>query len=499
VTTARVRVDGVEKSFGPTRALAGVTLTAEPGEVHALLGENGAGKSTLMQILAGALRADRGRMVLDGAEYSPSDPIEARSHGVAIVHQEPALCAHLSVGENILLGVEPTRFGLIDAGSAAERVARALDAIGGAQGGAPPARLLASSLSPAQQQLVAIARALGQKNCRLLILDEPTSRLSATEIERLFVVLARLRQDGMTILFVSHQLEEVQRIADRFTLLRDGATVVSGSVANVTTAELVRAMAGPRASVSAAKRTQRPAGEVVLALDSIAGRRLPVAASLELRRGEVLGIAGLVGSGRSELLRAVYGLERVKSGTIRVAAFVGPASPARRLAQGVGFASEDRKQEGLALALSIARNVTLSRLAPLGSFGLVTPARERAAAQRWIDRLRVRSVGPDQPTAELSGGNQQKVAIARLLHQDAEVLLLDEPTRGVDIASRAEIHALISELAERGKAVLVVSSQLSELLAIADRIAVMRRGRLGDARPVAELDEHVLLGEAIGA
>ncbi len=494
---ARVALRGLRKSFGSTAALAGVDLEAAPGEVHAVLGENGAGKSTLMKVLAGVERPDAGSVQLDGAAWTPRGPADARARGLAMVHQELALCPHLDVEANVALGIEPSRFGFVRGGETRALVRDALARIFGDRPAEPGARV--ADLSVADRQLVEVARAVATARrsggaLRVLVLDEPTSSLGAADVERLFVLVRDLAAAGTTVLYVSHFLEEVARIATRFTVLRDGVTVAAGDVASTGMDAIVRAMAG-RDVGDAFPRTPREPGEVVVAARDLAGSRLPVDASFELRRGEVLGIAGLVGAGRTELLRVVFGLDGVTRGEIRVGAAAGPASPWRRLAQGVGFASEDRKGEGLATSLSVADNLTLSRLGPSGPR---LPARARAAAERWIAELSIKCSGPDQRVVELSGGNQQKVQLARLLHHDVDVLLLDEPTRGIDVGSKAQIAALVDGLAARGKAVLLVSSWLPELLGMADRIAVMRRGRLGAARPAAECTEAGLLAEAVG-
>jgi len=332
----------------------------------------------------------------------------------------------------------------------------------------------------------------------VLILDEPTSSLTAHDVERLFEAVSQLRDEGICVLYVSHFLEEVERIADRFTVLRDGRAVGSGAIADVAMSEVVRLMVGQDVEEMFPRSPRKP-GEVVLELEDLAGVVKPQSCSLSLRRGEVVGIAGLVGSGRTELLRALFGLDPVRGGKIRVGAYVGPASPARRLAQGLGLLSEDRKGEGLAASMSVADNLTLSKLRGLGPLGAVLPARQREVAAQWIERLAIRCRDSDQPVADLSGGNQQKVALARLLYHDVDLLLLDEPTRGVDVASRAEVYRVIDQLAAKGRALLVVSSYLPELFGICDRIAVMRRGRLGAARPVGELEPHAVLVEATGA
>jgi ribose transport system ATP-binding protein len=492
----RLVAEGIEKAFGTTRALASVSLRVRPASVHALLGENGAGKSTLMKILSGALRPDRGVLSLDGEPFAPAEPLSARRAGVAIVHQELSICPHMSVAENVLLGAEVSRLGFVSRASGLERVERALSLIThGGRAIDPFAN--AGSLSAAEQQLVEIARALSHERCRLLILDEPTSSLGVDDVERLFDAIRGLRERGIAVVYISHFLEEVRRIADDYTVLCDGRSVAAGSVADTTNEELVVAMAGR--AVGARARPARTRGEVLLSVRELAGEVLPKRASLELCRGEVLGLAGLLGSGRTELLRAVFGLNRVKSGEIRVAAYRGTASPGERLRQGVGLLSENRAGEGLALDRSIAENLTLSKLAPLTRYGFLSRERERRTVADFVKRLSIRCRDGAQAVRELSGGNQQKVALSRLLYHDADVLLLDEPTRGIDVRSRAEIHARIHELAAAGKAVLVVSSHLDELIAVCDRIAVMHRGVLSPARPASERSEHELLLEAAGA
>jgi ribose transport system ATP-binding protein len=486
---SRLVVRGVQKSFGATKALVGVELSAVAGEVHAVLGENGAGKSTLMGILAGATRADGGTLTLDGTPYSPANPSDAWRAGVAIVHQELSLCPALTVEENLLLGDEPRRGLLLDRARSRARAQAALDRVGSKVS----LDVVASQLSPAAQQLVEIARALVRGEPRLLILDEPTSSLGADDAERLFALIAELRASGMCVLYVSHFLEEVKRIADRYTVLRDGKTVAAGSVADATIDTWVSQMAG-RDVDELFPRSEHPRGEPLLHIEHVSGVARPKDASLVLHRGEVLGIAGLVGAGRTELLRAVFGLDPVKRGEVRVAAWRGPSNPRAALRHGVGLLSEDRKGEGLAQGLSIAENLALSKLP-----AIVRDASLRVTALRWVERLGIRANDVEAPVSDLSGGNQQKVALARLLHHDVDVLLLDEPTRGIDVRSKAAIYAEIDALARAGKAILMVSSWLPELLGVCDRIAVMCRGTLGEARPVSSWTENALLREAVGA
>jgi len=487
----------IEKRFGATIALAGVDLEVQPGEALALVGENGAGKSTLMKVLSGAHPPDHGTMRLGGRVFRPRNPLEARRAGVAMIYQELSLAPHLTVEQNILLGVEPGRWGWIRQGEVRERAVNALARL--QHRDIQPDRPV-RELSVAAQQLVEIARALAV-GCRILVLDEPTSSLTQADVEQLFSLIEDLRSEGMAVIYISHFLEEVTRVADRITVLRDGRTVGGGPATSTPVQRIVELMVG-REVEDLYPRSQRTPGDVVLSVNGLTGREKPIAASLTLRRGEVFGIAGLMGAGRTELLRCIFGLDEVRRGEVRVGMIAGYGSPVRRWAQGVGLLSEDRKQEGLAMGLTLADNVTLPRMELLGSWGWVSPRRQLQATDRWIGRLGIRCQGPDQRVAALSGGNQQKVALARLLHCDADVLLLDEPTRGIDVAAKVAVYELINELAagDRGaRAVLVVSSYLPELLGMCDRVAVMCRGRLGPARAVSEVDEHALMLEATGS
>ncbi len=499
VASVALRMENIHKRFGAVRALAGVSFDVNTGEVHALIGENGAGKSTLMKVLSGAYTPDAGTMDLFDRPYAPRDPHEARARGVAMIYQELTLAPHLTVAQNIVLGMEPSRCGLVSRDRVMARAAESLAVLDQAE--LQPSRLV-GELSPSARQLVEVARALAA-NARVVVMDEPTSSLSHRETLRLFEVIERLARHGVAVVYISHFLEEVRRVAQRYTVLRDGRSVATGTVPPWSVRDegfntrVIEAMAGRTVGELYPRVAHRP-GEVLLEIEGLSGERAPREASLTLHRGEILGVAGLVGAGRTELLRAVFGLDAVRAGRVRVAGnWDHGKRPLERLSQGVGLLSEDRKTEGLALGLSVGDNVTLSR--PIARFGILARGQQQRVVAALAKRLAVRYRAVDQPVGELSGGNQQKVALARLLHHDVDVLLLDEPTRGIDIASKAEVYRLMGELARQGKAVLFVSSYLSELLGVCDRIAVMSRGKLGTPRPTGEWSEARLLEEATGA
>jgi ribose transport system ATP-binding protein len=481
-----LEMSGVSKSFGATRALEGVSIAVGAGEVRALIGENGAGKSTLMKVLSGAIRPDAGSMTLAGEPYAPRGPRDALARGVAMIYQELALAPALSVEANILLGQERVRGGWIQLREHRRIASEALELLEH-----PDIRpeAIVRDLGVGAQQLVEVARALVSQ-ARVIVFDEPTSSLSERDAERLFAIIERLKERGLAIVYISHFLEEVRRVAGTYTVLRDGRSVAEGDLADTDLRSIIGHMVG-RDLGELFPRVPHEPGEPVLELKDFRASTRGRPANLDLRRGEILGLAGLVGAGRTRLVRAIFGLEPVVAGRVRVAhAEGGYSTPRARIEQGLGFLSEDRKGEGLALGLSIEDNMTYSGLRRHARHGWLRIQERRAEVARWIARLRIAATGPLQPAGGLSGGNQQKVALARLLHQHADVLLLDEPTRGIDVGSKAEIYRLLGELAAQGKAILVVSSYLPELFGICDRIAVMSRGTLTEALAVDRWTEH---------
>lgn len=482
-----------------------MSLDLYPGEVLALVGENGAGKSTFLKILSGAHQADRGELAMDGQPYT-SSPSRAREQGVAMIYQELSLAPHLTVLENILLGRDCARYGILKSPEERKIARRALDRIGQSR---IELDTRVSLLTPAERQLVEIARALAGE-ARILIMDEPTSSLTALDTRNLFKAILDLKAQGVSILYVSHFLEEVMEIGDRAVILRDGRSVAEGNLKDLTIPVIIQHMIGRKMDDFFPKVPHEP-GEVLLRIESLSGNRLPHNVTLEVRRGEIIGIGGLVGAGRSEFLRAIFGLDPARKGSVQMigrpgnlahsspwsALWVGGGEIRRRWQAGMGFVSEDRKNEGLATSLSIAENLSLTRLKPYTRLGFFLPWRRYRACSEWISRLGIVCRSPDQSVRSLSGGNQQKVAFGRLLHHDADLLLLDEPTRGIDVASKAHLYRLIGEAAEQGKAVVMVSSYLPELFGVCDRLTVMRKGVLSEARSVSEWTEGQVMRFAV--
>ncbi|MEM7393958.1 MAG: sugar ABC transporter ATP-binding protein, partial [Verrucomicrobiota bacterium] len=434
----RLRMSGVSKRFGVTRALRHVSLDVEDGEIHALIGENGAGKSTLMKVLSGVHRPDTGSIELDGRPFVPQAPLHALQAGIRMIYQELNLAPDLTVEENISLGAEVHRWGWSRRSVMRERAREALAKLDHDD---IPLNRPVYSLNIAQQQIVEIARAcIG--NPRVLIMDEPTSSLTRIDAERLFGVIRRLKEQGVSVIYISHFLEECKEVCDRYTVLRDGESVATGEMAEASLPEMIQHMVG-REIESIYTPSEHELGETVFALKNLSGIKKPRAIDLSLREGEIFGVAGLVGAGRTEMLRVCFGLDRLEEGEVLVFRNEHQTcTPTRRLAEGVGMLSENRKEEGLLLNRSLADNLTLTRFGPVSRWGFIDRRRHLDATRRWMDRLEVKAETPSQTMAELSGGNQQKIAIGRLLHHEAKILLLDEPTRGIDVGSKMQIYTL---------------------------------------------------------
>jgi rhamnose transport system ATP-binding protein len=468
-----LRLTEIEKSFGGVRALRGVSFDLRAGEVHAIVGENGAGKSTLIRVITGAHEPDSGTVEVRGRVIEHNDPVRARELGIAGIYQQPALFPDLTVAENVALGLEPGGpWRRVRWGERRERARRLLARVGAAIDPEAEAR----RLSMPEQQLVEIARALGA-DARILIMDEPTASLSDREVEVLFRVIGELKGWGVGIIYISHRLEELPRVADRVTALRDGALVGTRRIDEVDRDELIRLMVGRSLSAVFPARDST-IGEPVLEVRGLGCRVSGVHdVTLGVRAGEVLGLAGLVGAGRTELARVLFGLTPADSGEIRLRGRrVVIDSPGRAAALGIGYVPEDRRRHGVVPEMSVAANVTLATLRAIASGGLIDLTREREVAAELTGRLGVKAASLATPVGHLSGGNQQKVALARWLAASPSVLILDEPTQGVDVGAKAEIHRLMGELAGRGLAILMISSELPEVLGMSDRIAVMHGG-----------------------
>lgn len=492
MATDLLTMTNISKRFGATQALRDVTLNVQAGRVLALIGENGAGKSTLMKILSGAHAPDSGTMSLSGKRFAPTGPHDARLAGVGMIYQELNLAPDLSVEDNIMLGQEPHRFGFRNRRKQREQVRSALDLLGHPD---LKPKTPVRSLSIALQQLVEIARAL-VSDSKVLVFDEPTSSLTLQDAQHLFAVIRKLRDAGYGIIYISHFLEEIRQVCDCYAVLRDGQSVGSGDLAGTTDADIVSLMVG-RGVAELFPTVPHTSGETLLTINQLTGTSIPKGVSLELKRGEIFGLAGLIGAGRTELLRCLLALDPVRRGDVKVAQINVAHNTRSRIEAGLGLVSEDRKTEGLAQSRSIADNLTYSRLRPYSRFGFLSLRRRRHAVQHWMKRLQVKAASPEQTIGELSGGNQQKVAIARVMHQAADVLLLDEPTRGIDVGTKSEIYRLMGELAADGKAILFVSSYLTELLAVCDRIGVMSGGTLKDIRPARDWTEESIMSQAV--
>ncbi|HZI42432.1 MAG TPA: sugar ABC transporter ATP-binding protein [Gemmatimonadaceae bacterium] len=474
MTALAVRFEHISKRFVGVQALNDVSLQVAKGSCHALCGENGAGKSTLGKILAGIHAADTGRLFLDGREESFASPRDALNAGVGMVHQELAFCENLSVAENLLLGDIPSRRGIVDRGAMERRAREMLDEIGADV----DVRATVRELTIAQQQLVQIAVAVCG-GAAIIIFDEPTSSLSQAEAERLYALIEQLRSRGVTCIYVSHRMPEIYRLCDTISVLRDGRHVATHAAGDLPEAELVRLMIGRSLGEYLPQAIDRAPGKELLRVEglTVAGRFRDV--SFTLREGEIVGLAGLVGAGRSELAHAIFGLDAPTSGSIVVDGEpVTMRKPKDAIRLQLGLVPEDRKRQGLVLSEGGLQNTSLPILDRLSRAGFVRRTEERELTQSYFTKLRVRTPSLDAPVAGLSGGNQQKVVLARWLAANARVLILDEPTRGVDVGAKAEIHGLIRDLAGRGNAVLLISSELPEVIALSHRILVMRQGEL---------------------
>ncbi len=483
------------KSFGAVRALIDGSVDLRAGEVHALLGENGAGKSTLVKILAGVHQPDSGTLKVNGQEVTLHGPAAAKAAGIAVIYQEPTLFPDLTVAENMFVGRQPHRGGRrIDRRAMLQETAAVFKRLG-----VPldPARI-ARGLSIADQQVVEIGKALSL-DARVIVMDEPTAALSAAEVERLFEVIRTLKAQGAAVLFISHRLEEVFAICQTVTVMRDGSHVLTSSLAGLTANDLVRAMVGRELAERPPRAAGASPGEPVLTVERLTREGVFTDISLTVRSGEIVALAGLVGSGRSEVARAVFGIDRYDAGQVAVnGKRLKKASPTGAMAAGIGFVPEDRRQQGLVMDMSVQQNVALASLHNLEKGGLIRASAERAMASDWAARLKIKYGRLTDPVSMLSGGNQQKVVLAKWLGRKPSLLIVDEPTRGIDVGTKAEVHNLLTELARSGVGILMISSELPEVLGVSDRILVMREGSLVAEFSHAAASEEAVMSAAMG-
>ena len=480
----------IDKVFPGAHALRAVDLTVHEGEILGLIGENGAGKSTLIRILAGASQRDAGEITIDGQSVEAASPHEMIRRGVSVIYQEPSLAPHLSVAENIFMGRLPTRGpGIVDWPALAQQTAIVAQRLG--LDLQPRTRV--ARLSVAGRQMVEIAKALSRE-ARLIVLDEPSAVLADAELRGLFEVMRRLAEKGVSFIYISHRLNEVFEITDRVTVMKDGRVVATRRTGDLTPDELVRLMVGRDLAANLAG-IREPDGPVALSVRGLTREGVLRGIDLDVRAGEIVGIAGLAGSGRTELLRAIHGADPIDEGTIQVfGESVRIRSPREAIARGIGLLTEDRKGDGLLLKQSVGFNTTISRLKEVAPRGIVRRGLERMTVRGYIDRLSIRTPGASTLVRNLSGGNQQKVIFAKWLHAQCRILLVDEPTRGVDVGAKREIHMLLRDLADRGVAIVMVSSELPEVLAVSDRIVVMREGRItAELRRDEATEERIML------
>jgi ribose transport system ATP-binding protein len=484
---------GIRKTFPGVVALDGVSFDLRPGEVHVLLGENGAGKSTLMKILSGAYRRDSGEIEVDGRTAAIGSPRDAQALGIATIYQELSLVPHLSVAENILLGHEPSRGGWIDRARLRADAMRSLAEAGLA---IDPDRTV-GELGVAEQQMVELAKALFRR-ARVLVMDEPTSALTAREIDQLFDVIRRVTAGGVGVVYISHRMRELTTIGHRVTVLRDGRNVGTFDLAQVGIDDLVRLMAN-REVRDHFPRRRCAVGHELLRLEHVSGANGVDNVSVTVCRGEIVGVAGLLGAGRTELARLIAGADRPSAGRIVVNGIEAtPRSPRHAIRAGIGFLPEDRKRQGLVMTLSVGENIGLANLPRWSRFGLLSVGSERRAAQRWVAELRIKTPNIAERVVKLSGGTQQKVVLARWLAAEAQLLVMDEPTRGVDVGAKVEIYELMNKLTEAGAGILMISSELPEVLGMSDRIYVMRRGRIEAEFTADQASEERVLQAALG-
>ena len=489
-----VELRGVTKSFGAVQALQDGSIQLYAGEAHALVGENGAGKTTLVKILAGAHERDGGSVLIDGEPVAFSGPAAAQAAGISIIYQEPMLFPDLTVAENIFLGRQPLRAGRrIDRQRMHAATAEVFTRLGVAIDPRRPAR----GLSVADQQIVEIAKAISF-NARIFVMDEPTAALTPTEVERLFDVVRALRAQGAAVLFISHRLEDAFAICQRATIMRDGRHVRSELIEKLTVDEIIRSMVGRDLSAMFPK-SESVRAEPVLEVRGLNRLGVLTDISFTVHAGEIVALAGLVGAGRTEVARAVFGIDRRDSGTVTVRGrTLPPASPQAAMEAGVGFVPEDRRQQGLVMDYGIDHNVALASLRRLSRFGLISRSREAGLARQWARRLHLTAGRLSNPAWTLSGGNQQKIVLAKWLARAPSVLIIDEPTRGIDVGTKAEVHRLLDELATQGVAILMISSELPEVLGMADRILVLHEGRVTRELTRAEADEASVMRAATG-
>ena len=494
-TAPLLQANGIWKSFAGVKALKNVSFELAAGEVHALIGENGAGKSTLIKVISGALQSDAGALNVKGKAVLHNTPSHARDLGIAVIYQQPALFPHLTVAENIAIALESG--GLWRRVDWRERETRARVLLDRVSATIDPGRIV-ETLSMPEQQIVEIAKALGAK-ARIMIMDEPTASLTDREVERLFDVIRTLRADGVGIIYISHRLEEISTIADRVTVLRDGETIATQPMSGVTRGELIRMMVG-RELASIFPKRDVPIGQVVLELRNVSSDAAGVrGVSLTVRAGEIVGLAGLVGSGRTELAEVIFGLRPLDSGTILVRNEpISVNSPANAIRHGIAYLPEDRRQHGVVLPMPVTANATLAALGGVSRAGLIDDDRERNLAQSYVHQLGIKTASLYSEVESLSGGNQQKVAIARWLATRPSMLILDEPTQGVDVGSKSEVHRLMVDLAEQGLAILMISSELEEILGMSDRIGIMHEGAIAGILERNEANPDSILSLALG-